>query len=148
MHKLTAHPYLILASSLGLPGGIDCIDYVTGIGNTHSIYWHSVFRLRAHLQSFLAQPPPTLNPTPLSLGTSAVLCNVLTPSREVWRAKSTLFHPVAKVGNRECQCCTYAASNPVELCTVALSTVAHSACGKPQWNFSSQLLMQSDTNYN
>ena len=45
---------------------IDCIDYVTGIGNVHSIYWHSVFLLRAHLQSFLAQPPPTLTLMPLS----------------------------------------------------------------------------------
>ena len=67
---------------------IDCIDYVTGIGNAHSIYWQSVFRLRAHLQSFLAQPPPTLTPMPFVIlsRTSAVLCNVLT---EVWGAKST-----------------------------------------------------------
>ena len=26
---------------------IDCIDYITGIGNAHSIYWQSVFGLRA-----------------------------------------------------------------------------------------------------
>ena len=70
------------------------IDYITGIKNTHSIYWHSVFR---HLQSFLAQPPPALTPMPLLSGTSAMLCNVLTPSTEVWRAKSTPFllpHPL------------------------------------------------------
>ena len=32
-------------------GAIDCIDYVTRIGNAHSIYWHSVFRLRARIYS-------------------------------------------------------------------------------------------------
>ena len=41
------------------------IDYVTGIGNA---YWLavSVSPARAHLQSFLAQPPPALTPMPLS----------------------------------------------------------------------------------
>jgi hypothetical protein len=28
-------------------------DYVTGIGNAHSIYWHSVFRLRMHIYVWL-----------------------------------------------------------------------------------------------
>ena len=34
---------------LGINSIIDCIDYVTGIGNAHSIYWQSVFRLRARI---------------------------------------------------------------------------------------------------
>jgi hypothetical protein len=36
---------------LGLHSSI--IDCVTGIGNTHSIYWHSVFRLRTRIYVWL-----------------------------------------------------------------------------------------------
>ena len=87
-------------SELGMPGqggpsvSIDCIDYVTGIGNAHSIYWQSVFRLRAPSTDTSCSHPDAFV---MLSGTSAVLCNVLTPSREVWRAKSTPFllpHPL------------------------------------------------------
>ena len=77
--------------------------------------------------------------------TSAVLCNVLTPSTEVWRAKSTLFllpSPVATVGirYRECQYCAYAGSqsrlhslyNLYDYTETGLvHTHTHLPCGKP-----------------
>ena len=71
-------------------------------------------------------------------GTSAMLCNVLMPSTEVLRAKSTLFllpSPVAKVGIhiRECQYCAYAGSNP--------SYVVYTIYGS--WNFWSEKLSLS-----
>ena len=72
----------------------DLPPYVTGIGNAHSIYWQSVFRLRVRIYShsystatYCSHPDAFV----MFAGTSAVLCNVLTPSREVWRAKSTPF---------------------------------------------------------
>ena len=42
-----------LLRELGFEGNrsIDCIDYATGIGNAHSIYWQSVFRLCARIYS-------------------------------------------------------------------------------------------------
>ena len=65
----------------------EIIDYVTGIGNGQS-----VFRLRAHLQSFLAQPPLPDAFVMLS-GTSAIQCNVLTKSGELNpRLSSFLTH--------------------------------------------------------
>ena len=54
----------------------------------------SVSPARAHLQSFLAHSHP--DAFAMLSGTSAVLSNVLTPSREVWRAKSTPSSPVAR----------------------------------------------------
>ena len=80
--------------------GIDCIDYVTGIGNAHSIYWQSVFHLRARIYTvifIIATSCSHPDAFVMLSGTSAVLCNVLMPSREVWRAKSTPFllpHPL------------------------------------------------------
>jgi hypothetical protein len=50
------HPCFTPAQTLpnsSLLHTIDYIDYVTGIGNAHSIYWHSVFRLRTHIYVWL-----------------------------------------------------------------------------------------------
>ena len=67
------------------------IDYVTGIGNAHS-----VSPVHAHLQSFLAQPPPALTSMPLSyclelLPCCVMLCNVLTT---IIQYKHSVHHPV------------------------------------------------------
>ena len=78
-------------------------------------YYHRLHRLRnrdwtrpyslacTHTSSVIPSTAATSNSHPdafiILSGTSAVLCNVLTPSTEVWRAKSTLFllpSPVAR----------------------------------------------------